>query len=97
MIRVVDFANYMVSKGIATKKEYNYDTFAINRDARIGDVIQFYHAYKFKYSHTALVNSVRNGKIYYSGHSQARYDKELNDTLRTSWVYSRMRLLKIRH
>ncbi|QJW44560.1 hypothetical protein HA075_01485 [bacterium BFN5] len=67
---VEGFANYMV------KENYCYISYS-SKDAKIGDVIQFYND-KDGWHHSAIVTEIdRDGNIKYSGHSNAQNNRYL--------------------
>ena len=66
------FANYMV------KENYCYISYS-SKEAKIGDVIQFYND-KDGWHHSAIVTEIdKDGNIKYSGHSNSRNNRPLSE------------------
>lgn len=63
---------------------------------QVGDIIYFYNREKKKYSHTAVISSVKKDDILYSGHSNSCLDKSLRGRLNENKTYCHVEICHIK-
>lgn len=65
---VIDFYNWMIKNG------YAVDDGLGCKNARLGDVIQFFHRDAQQWTHSVILTKQDDKGMYYCGHSNERYD-----------------------